>query len=118
MLSAPIRSRLVQGEVKIVRKYEMMYILRPDLDEDRVKTAREEIAAILTDNGATINEVEDMGKRRLAYEINDFNTGVYTVLYVSADSHAIEEFNRLIKINDNVIRFMVIRDERKPEEVK
>ncbi|RYL90877.1 30S ribosomal protein S6 [Sporolactobacillus sp. THM7-4] len=101
-----------------MQKYEIMYILRPDLEEEQEKTVKEKIAAILTDNGAEINDVKEMGKRRLAYEINDFNTGVYTVLYVTAGSHAIDEFDRLVKINDDVIRFLVIRDERKPEEVK
>ncbi|HET6872023.1 MAG TPA: 30S ribosomal protein S6 [Sporolactobacillaceae bacterium] len=95
-----------------MRKYEIMYILRPDLEEEAVQAAKENLAKILTDNGAEINEVQEMGKRRLAYEINDFNTGVYTVLYVTAGSEAINEFDRLTKINENVLRFMVIRDER------
>ncbi|TGA98666.1 30S ribosomal protein S6 [Sporolactobacillus shoreae] len=101
-----------------MRKYEIMYILRPDLEEDQEKAVKEKLASILTDNGAEINEVKEMGKRRLAYEITDFNTGVYVVLYVNAESPAINEFDRLTKINDDVIRFMVIKDERKPEEVK
>ncbi|WP_100486589.1 30S ribosomal protein S6 [Sporolactobacillus pectinivorans] len=101
-----------------MRKYEIMYILRPDLEEDQEKAVNEKLASILTDNGAEINEVKEMGKRRLAYEITDFNTGVYFVLYVNAGSPAINEFDRLVKINDDVIRFMIIKDERKPEEVK
>lgn len=95
-----------------MRKYEIMYILRPDLEEEAVQAAKENLAKILTDNGAEINEVQEMGKRRLAYEINDLNTGVYVVLYVTAGSEAINEFDRLTKINENVLRFMVIRDER------
>lgn len=95
-----------------MRKYEIMYILRPDLEEDAVQAAKENLSKILTDNGAEINEVQEMGKRRLAYEINDLNTGVYVVLYVTAGSEAINEFDRLTKINENVLRFMVIRDER------
>ncbi|GGE53759.1 30S ribosomal protein S6 [Pullulanibacillus camelliae] len=93
-------------------KYEIMYILRPDLDEDTEKATKEGIAKILTDNGAEINEVKELGKRRLAYEINDLNAGVYVVLYVTAGTEAISEFDRLTKINDNVLRFMTIRDER------
>ncbi|MFX3618591.1 MAG: 30S ribosomal protein S6 [Sporolactobacillus sp.] len=101
-----------------MRKYEVMYILRPDMEEDQEKAVKEKLAAILTDNGAEINEVKEMGKRRLAYEINDFTTGVYTVLYITGGSEAINEFDRLSKINDDVIRFMTIKDVRKPEEVK
>ncbi|MFD2616567.1 30S ribosomal protein S6 [Terrilactibacillus laevilacticus] len=95
-----------------MRKYEIMTILRPDLDEEKEKATKERIQAILTDNGAVINEVKEMGKRRLAYEINDLNNGVYTVLYVTAGNEAINEFDRLLKINEDVMRFMVIKDER------
>ncbi|TCP20025.1 SSU ribosomal protein S6P [Scopulibacillus darangshiensis] len=95
-----------------MRKYEIMYILRPDLDEENEKAVKEKVSTILTDNGAEINDVKDMGKRRLAYEINDFNNGSYTVLYVTSGNEAINEFDRLLKINDNVLRFMVIKDER------
>lgn len=101
-----------------MRKYEIMYILRPDLEDDQVKAVKEKLASILTGNGAEINDQKEMGKRRLAYEINDYNTGIYEVLYVSADSAAINEFDRLVKIDSDVIRFMTIKDERKPEEVK
>lgn len=95
-----------------MRKYEIMYILRPDLDEEAEKAAKENLAKILTDNGAEINEVKEMGKRRLAYEIDKHNSGIYVVLYVTAGSEAINEFDRLGKINDNVLRFMTIKDER------
>lgn len=101
-----------------MRKYEIMYVLRPDLEEDQEKAVKEKVASILTDNGAEINDVKEMGKRRLAYEINDFTTGVYNVLYVTAGNTAINEFDRLVKINEDVIRFMIIKDERKPEESK
>ncbi|RYL94164.1 30S ribosomal protein S6 [Sporolactobacillus sp. THM19-2] len=101
-----------------MRKYEILYILRPDLEDDQEKAVKEKVASILTDNGAEINDVKEMGKRRLAYEINDYNTGVYVDLFVTADNKAINEFDRLVKINDDVIRFMTIKDERKPEEVK
>lgn len=95
-----------------MRKYEIMYILRPDLDEETEKAVKEKVAGILTDNGAEINEVKAMGKRRLAYEINDYTTGSYTVLYITSNNEAINEFDRLLKINENVIRFMVMKDER------
>jgi small subunit ribosomal protein S6 len=102
----------------IVREYEIMYILRPDLEEEQEKAVKEKLASILTGNGAEINEVKELGKRRLAYEINDVNTGTYVVLYVTAGSEAINEFDRLVKINDDVLRFMTIKDERKPAEAK
>ncbi|WP_085522446.1 30S ribosomal protein S6 [Tuberibacillus sp. Marseille-P3662] len=95
-----------------MRKYEIMYILRPDLDEEQENATKENAKQILTDNGAEIREVESMGKRRLAYEIKGYHNGVYVVLYVNAGEEAINEFDRRVKINDDIIRFMVIRDER------
>jgi small subunit ribosomal protein S6 len=111
-------SRLVQREVKFVRKYEIMYILRPDLGEEKEKSAKEKLASILTNNGAEINEVKEMGKRRLSYEIDGLNTGLYTVLYITADNRAVSEFDRLEKIDNDVVRFLIVKDERKPEEAK
>ncbi|WP_257351726.1 30S ribosomal protein S6 [Pseudalkalibacillus decolorationis] len=95
-----------------MRRYEIMYILRPNLEEETQKAANEKAQTILTDNGAEIEKVKDMGKRRLAYEINDFRDGYYTVLYVKAPSEAINEFDRLLKIDDNVLRFMTIVNEQ------
>ncbi|HET7627701.1 MAG TPA: 30S ribosomal protein S6 [Bacillales bacterium] len=95
-----------------MNKYEIMYIVRPDLEEEGQKSVAERFDKILTDNGAEINKVEEMGKRRLAYEIDDYREGVYRVVYTTASPEAINEFDRIAKINDDIIRFMTIRDER------
>ncbi|TLS35147.1 30S ribosomal protein S6 [Pseudalkalibacillus caeni] len=91
-----------------MRNYEIMYIIRPNIEEDAQKALVERFNGILTDNGAEINETKEMGKRRLAYEINDFNSGIYMVLNINSNNEAIEEFSRLMKINDDVLRFMVV----------
>ncbi|HET7657690.1 MAG TPA: 30S ribosomal protein S6 [Bacillales bacterium] len=95
-----------------MRKYEIMYIMRPDLEEENQKGLVERVHSVLTDNGAEITKVEEMGKRRLAYEINGYNDGVYMVVYANAEEQALNEFDRLMKINDDIIRFMAIRDVR------
>ncbi len=91
-----------------MRNYEIMYIIRPNIEEDAQKALVERFNGILTDNGAEINEVKQMGKKRLAYEINDFNSGIYIVLDINSNTEAIEEFSRLMKINDDVLRFMTL----------
>jgi small subunit ribosomal protein S6 len=108
------RSRLDQKEVAGMRKYEIMYIIAPNLEESAYKEIVERFNNVLTTNGAEIEKVNEMGKRRLAYEINDFTEGFYVLLNVNAaaDSDALNEFNRLIKINDNVIRVLVTKDEQ------
>ncbi|MDQ0209124.1 30S ribosomal protein S6 [Alkalicoccobacillus murimartini] len=95
-----------------MRKYEVMYIIAPNLEESAYKEIVERYNNVLTTNGAEIEKVNEMGKRRLAYEINDFTEGFYVLLNVNAaaDSDALNEFNRLIKINDNVIRVLVTKE--------
>ena len=92
-----------------MRKYEIMYILRADLDDAARKDVMDKLAAILTDNGAKVeNTDESMGLRDLAYPIKDQNKGYYVVLKVSMDNVAINEFNRLVRINPNVLRHLIV----------
>lgn len=94
-----------------MRKYEIMYIIAPNLEEAATKEIIERYNEVLTTNGAEIEKVEEMGKRRLAYEINDHREGFYVLIHVQANPDAVAEFNRLIKINDNIIRVLVTKDE-------
>ncbi len=96
-----------------MKNYEIMYILRADLDEAQRKEALDKVNAILTDNGAEIKSVdESLGLRDLAYPIKDEVKGYYVVLKVSADNKATSEFNRLVKINRNVLRHIILVDEQ------
>ncbi|WP_062238071.1 30S ribosomal protein S6 [Fictibacillus sp. FJAT-27399] len=95
-----------------MKKYEIMYIVRPNLEEDALTSVKERAKTILTDNGAEIANEKEMGKKRLAYEINDHRDGYYTLLSVNAPVEAINEFDRLMKINEDVLRFMTIADAR------
>lgn len=92
-----------------MRNYEIMYILKANLEEAARKEVIEKLSKILTDNGAKINKVdESMGLRDLAYEINDEKKGYYVVLNVTADAKATNEFSRLVKINPSVLRHIVV----------
>ena len=94
-----------------MRKYEIMYIIRPNIEEEAKKALVERFNTILTDNGAEITETKEWGKRRLAYEINDFRDGFYMILKVQATAAAVQEFDRLAKINDDIIRHMIVKEE-------
>ncbi|GAK03393.1 SSU ribosomal protein S6p [Geomicrobium sp. JCM 19037] len=94
-----------------MRNYEILYILSPQLDEEAVKAANERFQKVLTDNGAEITSVDDKGRRRLAYEINDFTEGYYVILKVQAETVAVNEFDRRVKLTDDVIRTLVVRDD-------
>lgn len=94
-----------------MRKYEIMYIIAPNLDETATKEIIERFNGVLTTNGAEITNSKEMGKRRLAYEINDFREGFYVLLQVQSNPEAIAEFNRLTKINENIIRVLIVKEE-------
>lgn len=96
-----------------MNKYEIMYIIRPNIEDEAKQTLVERFDNILTSQGAEISESKDWGKRRLAYEINDFREGYYRLVYVAANPEAIQEFERLAKISDDIIRHMVIKEEDK-----
>lgn len=92
-----------------MRKYEIMYILRADLEEAQRKEAMEKLAKIITDNAGKVEETsESMGLRELAYPIKEQSKGYYVVLKVSMDNKAISEFNRLVRINPSVLRHLIV----------
>ena len=92
-----------------MRKYEIMYILRADLDDAARKDVMDKLAKILTDNGGKVEKTdESMGLRELAYPIKDQTKGYYVVLNVSMDNVAINEFNRLVRINGSVLRHLIV----------
>ena len=92
-----------------MRKYELMYIVKPSLDEEARTAVIEKLHAILTDNGATIDSVDEWGLRDLAYEIKDLTKGYYVVTNFTSNEQALSEFDRLTRINNDVLRFMIVR---------
>ena len=95
-----------------MRKYEIMFIVRPTLGEEEIKEVIKNFGKILTDNGAKIVNEKDMGQRELAYEIKKFKSGYYYVYNVEAkDDKATKEFDRLALISKDVIRHLITREE-------
>jgi small subunit ribosomal protein S6 len=96
-----------------MRKYEIMYIIRPNIEDEAKKALVERFSGILTENGAEIENVKEWGKRRLAYEINDFRDGYYMIVNAKAETAAVQEFDRLAKISEDIIRHIVVKEEAK-----
>ena len=92
-------------------KYEIMYIIRPDLGDDNKEQLVERFNKILTDNGAEITKSEYWSKnRKFAYEIEDYTEGDYYIVELTTSSlDAVNEFDRLALINDDILRHMVVR---------
>lgn len=94
--------------------YEINYIIRPNIEEEAKAELVARFDSILTDNGAEVIESKDWAKRRLAYEIKDFREGIYHIVKISAsDAKAIDEFDRLAKINSDILRHIIVKEEAK-----
>ena len=80
-------------------KYEVTYIIKPDVDEDNKKALVENYDKVIADNGGTMVESKDWGKRRFAYEIDKYREGTYHI----------NEFSRLSKIDNAILRSMTVK---------
>jgi len=92
----------------MLRDYELMYIVRPDLDDDAVKTAMDSVQSIVEANGGEVVKTTPWGKRRLAYEIQKLRDGHYVLLEVRLDGTRVKEVERTLRIHDQVFRHMVV----------
>jgi small subunit ribosomal protein S6 len=93
-----------------MRKYEVMYILRSELEQEAVQSVVEKFANIITSNGGEVTKSDLMGKRRLAYEINKMRDGIYVLVHFNAEPAVVAELDRVLKISDEVIRFLIVND--------
>lgn len=94
--------------------YESMFIVDVTGGEDAVKASVEKFVGLINANSETVYEVNEWGKRRLAYPINDKPEGYYVVVTFKADPEFPAEFERLATIDENILRSMVIRLENEP----
>ena len=94
-----------------MNKYEMMFIVRPDMEEAEIRKTAENMKKVLTDADAKVVEEKAMGQRELAYEINKFTTGYYFLFVVEASAEAEKEFNRVARINESLLRHLIVRVE-------
>ena len=90
-----------------MNKYEALYIVRADLEEQAIKDTVEKFSAIITDNGGAIDKVDEWGKRRLAYPIDYKNEGYYVLVNFTAPAELPAELERNFKISDNILRYLV-----------
>lgn len=95
-----------------MKKYELMFIVKPDLEEANIKAVAESMKEVVTSNGAKVLEVKEMGQRDLAYEMNKYKTGYYFLFVIETENlAATKEFDRISRINENIIRHIVVKVE-------
>jgi small subunit ribosomal protein S6 len=95
----------------VTHQYELMVILNPEIDERLVPAALDKFLKVITADGGSIDNVDIWGKRRLAYEIQKKNEGIYAVVAFTATSAATQELDRQLKLSEQVMRTKVLRAE-------
>ena len=93
----------------MIRNYEMMYILSPRLDEENQKGIQNRIKETIGSIGGTIDNTENLGRKRLSYPIQKQNDGVYVLSHFKADSRKLTELTRVMNITEGLMRHIVIR---------
>ena len=93
---------------KLIYSYETIFIIDASLEEDAIKALTEKFTALISKNG-TLESVDEWGKRRLAYEINDKTEGYYVLANFKADGDFPKELDRKFRITDGILRTIIIR---------
>lgn len=92
-----------------MRDYELTLILKPSLSEESISTATEKVEGWITSSGGEIVNVTPVGRKRLAYPIDNQREGNYAVLQIRARPEALGEVERNLKLSEDVLRYMVLR---------
>lgn len=91
------------------KQYELVYIASPDATEDQLTELQTLVEGIITKANGTIEKTDVWGRRRLAYQIGRHKEGHYVVLLFSFDGELVKELDRRLKVNDTIIRHLVVR---------
>lgn len=91
-----------------ISKYETVFIINPDLDEEATKALVEKFTGLITQNGGAIESINEWGKRRLAYPINDYVEGYYVLVNFTAAATLPAELDRIFNITDGILRSLII----------
>ena len=94
-----------------MRKYEVVFVLRPDLDEEKNTAVIEKFKDLIESHGGEVLKIDKWGKRRLAYEVKDLREGFYVICHMSADTKVAAELDRVFKITDEVLRHLIVRED-------
>ncbi|VAY87494.1 SSU ribosomal protein S6p [hydrothermal vent metagenome] len=98
-----------------IKHYETMFIVKTTLTEEEIKAQIKLVQETIEKNGGEVAGTNDMGSRKLAYEIKKNKRGYYTIYYFTAPTEAILEIERNYRINENILRFIFIKSETKKD---
>ena len=94
-----------------MNKYEVMYIISPTVEEEQVKALVEKFNDLISEHGE-IEKVEEWGRKKLAYEVQDQKEGYYVLVYFSANPEFPLELERNFKINENILKYLILNREK------
>jgi small subunit ribosomal protein S6 len=96
-----------------MRKYEIMFIVRPDLEENAVKETVKKLEKVLTDNKAVITLSKELGQKEFAYEIKGFKSGFYYLYNIETSTQeTVKEFGRIASLDESVVRHLILNIEK------
>lgn len=93
--------------------YELTYIVNPVLEEEQFKAAVEKVNELINKNGGTIEETDEWGLRKFAYEMDKKNNGYYVNMYFEAPAEAIAVIERYMRIDDDIMRYLTLKYDAK-----
>ena len=96
-----------------MRRYEMMIILDPSLEERTIQPSLDQFLKVVTTAGGSVDKVDIWGRRRLSYEIRKKSEGIYTVVEVMAEPDTVKELDRQLNLNEAVLRTKIIRPDQR-----
>ncbi len=100
-----------------MRTYEVMFIVRPDVVDEELDKLISTLEGNVTTAGATVKNIERMGKRRLAYTVRKFNDGMYILFTVEGGGKSIGEIERRLRVTEPVIKFITVRTDEEQKRI-
>jgi len=92
-----------------MRKYEIIFVVRPDVPEEDVDKLIAQMEGVVTSAGGKLEKTEKMGRRRLAYRVGGHREGFYVLFTLEGGGDTVKEFERRLKVTDSVIKFLSVR---------
>jgi small subunit ribosomal protein S6 len=92
-----------------MRAYELLIVLKPDLEEEANNAMIEKFAGLIQQNQGNVEQITRWGKKRLAYEVKDFREGFYTLVLFQGVSETANELDRVLRLTDEVLRHIIVR---------
>ena len=104
-----------------MRTYEVMFIAAPNTSDDDLRKLTSQLEHVVADQGGRVTKAENLGRRKLAYRIDKFDEGIYSLLNVEGTGHEISELERRLRVSDLVIRHISVRTDeelRRAEKIR